>query len=136
MSSGRSRRSRAHLTGRAAILAVVVCAIVLTLAVPLREYLAQRQRMSSLNAENQHLRQHIAAMKRRERRLDDPDYIKRLARERLHYAMPGERNYIIIDGPEGGKGRNEGVRGDESQQPWFVNLWESVDKADGGSVQK
>ena len=37
-----------RLTGRAALLAVVICAIALSLAYPVREYIAQRQQIDQL----------------------------------------------------------------------------------------
>jgi len=39
-----------RLTGRAALLAVVICAIALSLAYPVREYIAQRQQIDQLLA--------------------------------------------------------------------------------------
>ena len=41
------------LTGRAALLAVVICAIALSLAYPVREYIAQRQQIDQLLAQQQ-----------------------------------------------------------------------------------
>jgi hypothetical protein len=38
----REERRRSNLTGRAAVLALVVCLLAISLAYPLREYLAQR----------------------------------------------------------------------------------------------
>ena len=42
-----------RLTGRAALLAVVICAIALSLAYPVREYIAQRQQIDQLLAQQQ-----------------------------------------------------------------------------------
>ena len=44
-----------HSTRRAVILASVVCALALSLAVPLRNYVAQRQELSTVLAENDRL---------------------------------------------------------------------------------
>jgi len=44
---------RVRLTSRAAVLAVVVCAIALSLAYPVREYIAQRRQIDQLQAERQ-----------------------------------------------------------------------------------
>ncbi len=125
-----SRSRRRRLTGRAAILAVVLCAIVLSLAAPLREYLAQRSRIADLRAENQAMRQRISELEQRKRKLNDPEHIKRLARERLHFHMPGRTNYIVIDGPDGVEDATERARAEARQRPWFVNLWSSVQEAD------
>lgn len=124
------RTRRSHLTGRAAILAVVVCAIVLSLAYPVREYLAQRSRIAELKDENQRMQQRISALEDRKRKLNDPEHIKRLARERLHFHMPGETNYIVVDERDQGAGPSGDPMADARRDPWFVNLWDSVEKAD------
>lgn len=127
------RPRRTHLTGRAAILAIVVCAIALSLAYPVREYLGQRQRIAELRAENQQLQQQITALEQRKRQLDDPQHIKRLARERLHFRMPGETVYIVADGSgDDEQSRSGSTESRDVRQPWFVNLWRSVEKVDEG----
>jgi len=42
-----------RLTSRAAVLAVVICAIVLSLAYPVREFMAQRQQIDQLVAQKE-----------------------------------------------------------------------------------
>ena len=42
-----------RLTGRAAVLAVVICAIALSLAYPIREYVNQRRQIDALVAQQQ-----------------------------------------------------------------------------------
>jgi len=44
---------RPRFTSRAAVLAVVVCAIALSLAYPVREYIAQRRQIDQLQAQSQ-----------------------------------------------------------------------------------
>src|SRR4051794_36739612 len=48
----RRRRRSGRLTRRAAVLALVVCALVLSLAYPLKQYLAQRGQISQLEQQN------------------------------------------------------------------------------------
>lgn len=127
--SGSKRRGRAHLTSRAAILAVVVCAIVLSLAYPVREYIAQRREIAELRAEAEERRQQIAALEARKQMLDDPDYIKRQARRRLHFCMPGETCYVVV-APDDQGGAGASGRPAEANRPWYVSLWKSVESAD------
>lgn len=124
------RTRRTHLTGRAAILAVVVCAIVLSLAYPLREYLAQRSRIAELRADNSRMEQQIASLEAKKQRLNQPEYIKQRARERLHFHMPGQRNYIVVDRADADAEGDIEASAQAQQHPWFVNLWRSVEKAD------
>jgi hypothetical protein len=46
---------RPRFTGRAAVLAVVMCAILLSLAYPVREYIAQRRQLDQLQVTRQQL---------------------------------------------------------------------------------
>jgi cell division protein FtsB len=124
-------RSRAHLTSRAAILAVVVCAIALSLAYPIREYIAQRREIAALREQQRTAQRQVEQLAQHKKRLGDEAYIKREARRRLHYCMPGEKCYVVLDG--GGAG-GQAVRQGRAPRtpPWYVTLWRSVDAADKG----
>jgi cell division protein FtsB len=129
--SGRSDPSvRTHLTSRAAILAIVLCAIALSLAYPIREYIAQRREISQLREQQRVARERVDELARRKRRLADESYIRREARRRLHYCDPGERCYVVLDGSGGGR---EAAPGQPRRPPpWYVTLWRSVEVADRG----
>ncbi|MQA93405.1 MAG: septum formation initiator family protein [Streptosporangiales bacterium] len=118
---------RPALTSRAAILAIVVCAIALSLAYPLREYIAQRRQIAALQAEEDQLRKRVEKLERRKRELQDPKYIEREARRRLHYCYPGEKCYVIVDGGVRAAGEQ---REQQRRDPWFATLWRSVEAAD------
>ena len=117
---------RPHFTGRAAILAVVLCAIALSLAYPIREYIAQRRQIDQLQAQRRDLALHLKELRRQHKRLHDPVYIERQARDRLHMCFPNQKCYVIIE-PEpkntpGATGRADGT-------PWYARLWKSVQQA-------
>ncbi|MDT0327964.1 FtsB family cell division protein [Nocardiopsis lambiniae] len=118
------------LTSRAAILALVVCVIALSLAYPLREYVAQRAQIAQLQEERSRMEESVRDLREREQALGSDEYVEREARLRLHYRYPGEIAYIVIrpedeadDGVEAGPG-----------EPWFTALWRSVRAADDPSV--
>ncbi|RNL82830.1 FtsB family cell division protein [Halostreptopolyspora alba] len=121
-----SDRPRPTLTSRAAILALVVCGIALSLAYPLREYVLQRAELAQLKEERERTQQNVSELERRHEELREPDRIEREARERLHYQYPDERAYIIV-GDEDEDAR-EGPATDS--EPWFTRLWKSVQEAD------
>jgi cell division protein FtsB len=127
---GAGGAARAHLTSRAAILAIVVCAIALSLAYPIREYIAQRREIAELRQEQRVAQQQVEQLAQRKRRLGDESYIKREARRRLHYCMPGERCYVVLDGGEGSGSAQQ--RQSPRTPPWYVTLWRSVEAADKG----
>lgn len=91
-------RRRITLTRRAAILASAVCAVVLLLAYPLREYAAQRSEINGLRAQNAAATRQVAELAEQHRRWQDPAYVRIQARERLHYVMPGETPYVVVHG--------------------------------------
>jgi len=124
--SGRDGARRPALTSRAAILALVICVIALSLAYPLREYLAQRARIAELREEQAQSMQAVEDLRDRRKELKDPAYVEREARTRLHYQYPGERAYVVISD----KDEQNQSDGGQSSDPWFDRLWKSVLEAD------
>ena len=115
------------LTGRAALLAVVMCAIALSLAYPVREYIGQRRQIDQLLVTQQSLSQQVKNLQAEQRKFSDPSYIEQQARDQLHYCMTGEKCYVIIGNspaPDGGPARTT------SATSWYSKLWGSVQKAD------
>ena len=119
---------RARLTSRAAVLAVVVCAIALSLAYPVREYIAQRRQIDQLQAERQMLNGQLASLQHQQQRLGDPAYVEQLARNKLHMCLRGETCYIVI----GGQTARPGTAA-AAATPWYERLWHSVQEANRGS---
>src|SRR6201987_5999873 len=87
-----------RLTGRAAVLAVVICAIALSLAYPVREYIAQRQQIDQLLAQQQTLSAQVQALQQQDAKLTQTWYIEQQARTQLHMCCPDERCYELISG--------------------------------------
>lgn len=122
-----TRRFGVSNTRRAAMLAIVVGALALTVAVPLRTYLAQRSDISDQLRVEHDLRQQVTKLQARKAQLSDPEQIEAEARSRLRMVMPGETPYIVQlpTGPDNGSepgGPGQGPR----QSPWYVTLWEST----------
>jgi cell division protein FtsB len=115
------------LTGRAALLAVVMCAIALSLAYPVREYIGQRRQIDQLLATQQSLSQQVKNLQTEQNRFSDPSYIEQQARDQLHYCLPAEKCYVIIGNspaPDSTPQRTPTVTS------WYSKLWGSVQKAD------
>jgi cell division protein FtsL len=121
---------RARLTSRAGVLAVVICAIALSLAYPLREYVAQRRQIDQLQAERQMLNGQLRALEHQQQRLGDPAYVEQLARDKLHMCLRGETCYIVIGGQTAHPGTASTAA---SLTPWYERLWQSVQEANRGS---
>ncbi|GII93249.1 FtsB family cell division protein [Sinosporangium siamense] len=128
---------RPQLTGRAAVLALVVCAIAMSLAYPVREYIAQRRQIAELQQQRNDALSELNTHERRNLQLQDPSYLKREARRRLHYCGPApEKCYVVRDdGARPGPAGAGQVREIE-KAPWYQTLWESIEAADKGTGRK
>ncbi len=123
-------RERARFTSRAAVLAVVVCAIALSLAYPVREYVAQRRQIDQLQAENRVSAGQLSRLQAEAQQLSDPAYIEQQARDRLHLCTPGQTCYVIVGGQVASVGPR---RAGTAATPWYQRLWHSVREADQGA---
>ncbi|MEU8851186.1 MULTISPECIES: FtsB family cell division protein [unclassified Streptomyces] len=120
-----ARRSR--LTGRAALLALVVCTMVVALAYPIRQYVSQRAEIADMQREKEDAAQRVEQLRDVKARWQDDAYAEQQIRLRLHYVMPGETGYIVIDPDAAKQSRAELGAAD---RPWYANIWDGVDKAD------
>jgi cell division protein FtsB len=120
-------RDSPTLTGRAVILAGVLGMLVLTLAVPLRELLAQRAEINALRTSNEAAQGRVDELVLAQERLKDPAYVTSLIRERLHYVLPGEVGYVVLD-PQEAPAPSSAAKTPTSA--WYATLWESVQEAD------
>jgi len=115
------------------VLAFIVIIFILTLAIapPVKHYFTQRAQINSL--ESQLSADNVALQKAREELLlwQDPEYIKSQARERLHFVLPGERQYIVVDGSITPTQENttEIASALTDGQPWYARLIASISEA-------
>ncbi|MEV0339750.1 septum formation initiator family protein [Nocardia sp. NPDC050713] len=113
-------------TGKAVILAVVVCALALTLSVPMRTYFSQRAEAAQLAQERRELEADLARLRDRRAQQQDPAYIRSEARDRLRLVMPGETPYIVqvpgIEAPP----RPAAPPRSKAPDPWYTDLWRTL----------
>jgi cell division protein FtsB len=127
----RVRRGAAALglstTRRAAMFAIVVCALALSVAVPLRTYLAQRDEVRTQQERQAELRAEVEELERRKAQLDDPAQVEAEARRRLRYVQPGETPYVVeLPGDQGGLGGGQPAQQPPPQGSWYELLWDAV----------
>jgi cell division protein FtsB len=118
------------LTGRAALLAVVICAIALSLAYPVREYIAQRQQIDQLLAQQQTMTSQVKALQAENTKLAQTWYIEQQARDELHMCFPQEQCYEVVSGQPA---KASVVKPQAVADPWYAKLWTSVQKADAAT---
>ncbi|MFF1548007.1 septum formation initiator family protein [Streptomyces sp. NPDC058291] len=120
-----ARRSR--LTGRAALLALVLCTLIVALAYPMRQYVSQRAEVADLQREKQQASERVQQLRDLKARWQDDAYAEQQIRQRLHYVLPGETGYIVID-PDAA--RQSRARLGATDRPWYANVWDGVDSSD------
>ena len=127
-------RRAAGLTTRAAVLGLVVCGLLVSAALPLREFLAQRSTIAELEQSQADARKRVALLEEQKERLEDPAYVAALARDRLHFVRPGETAYVVIAPsappvePRDAQRAASAPAGPEA--PWYSQIWGSVRSAD------
>lgn len=126
-------RPPGRVTGRAAVLGVVLVALALSYVFPLRVYLAQQAEISQLRAAQDAQRAHIADLAEQAALWRDDDYIRSQARRRFHYGEPGEILMITVWEEEvaaAGGGPATDAPPDQPG-PWWDTLWSSIEAANG-----
>ena len=120
-----------RLTTRAAVLLLVLAALVMSLAYPLRQYIAQRAEIGALQNELVTRQDRVAALEGQQQRWSDPAFIEAQARQRLHFVFPGEKGLVLLSQDDVKKARQPVVRvATKPQVPWYDELWSSVQAAD------
>jgi cell division protein FtsB len=118
---------RPRFTSRAAVLVIVVCAIALSLAYPVREYLAQLRQLSQLWAQQAQTSAQLRQLEAERRRLSSNAYVEQQARDRLHMCFPKQNCYTII---YGARPKTKTASAGRTVTPWYERLWTSVREAD------
>jgi cell division protein FtsB len=114
-------------TRRAALLAIVVCALALSVAVPLHTYLSQRNDLQAQLQQQTVLRAQAGQLEQRESQLADPAQVEAEARTRLHYVMPGETPYVVqLPGSVPVVGPSKPGQKASPSTSWYQQLWNSI----------
>ena len=119
-------------SGRTFALAGIFFMLALFLAPPIKSYFVQRAQISALQSQ---LKSDHSALDTARKELtlwQDPNYIKSQARERLHFVMPGERQYIVT-GSDGNNSdtttQTDVVSNLPEGQPWYTRMIASITEA-------
>ncbi|KAA1425728.1 FtsB family cell division protein [Nocardioides antri] len=123
-------RHRSRLTGRAAILVLVLAVLAVSYASSLRAYLQQRDKLDSLEAVIAEKEASIRELEREAERGKDPAFLTQEARK-FGYVWPGETPFSVID--ENGEPLTEAELDDPSSvgeeqeaAAWYDGVWQSV----------
>jgi hypothetical protein len=119
------------------ILFIVLFAIAVTLAPPTQHYFAQRAQISALEASVASNRAKLLEARAELERWNDPDYVRSQARTRLHFVLPGERQYIILGAGNEASSTTEGAAPINEDfplgVPWYSRIISSITSVGVGS---
>ena len=87
---------RTRMSGRAAILLILVFAVLALAITPFRAYMAQRGQIADLQHQTSVLVHDNQALQAQVTRLSDPAELQRIARECLGMVMPGETAFMTV----------------------------------------
>jgi cell division protein FtsB len=122
--SGTGGAFRLSSTRRAAVLAILVCAMALSVSVPLRTYLSQRAELAATEQQRADLTRQVEQLRQRNAQLSDPAQVEAEARSRLGYVRPGETPYVVQVPPPAPAPAPPAPKIDSS--PWYQTVWNSL----------
>ncbi len=118
------RRKRIDRASRFLLVTGLFFLVIVLIGSPLQNYFAQRAQINALSAQ---VKANQVALEEARRELElwnDPNYIKSQARTRLHFVLPGERQYILTNPVtlEGEDSSNKIASNVPAGVPWYSRL--------------
>jgi len=115
-------------SGRTLALGAILFMLALTIAPPIQHYFTQRAQINSLRAQVSADTKALSEAQKELLLWRDPAYIKSQARERLHFVLPGERQYIVTDSTSQGDQNQSTLVATNvpDNQPWYTRLVASI----------
>lgn len=118
-----------RLTGRAAILVLVLAVLAVSYASSLRAYLQQRSHLNELQSQIADRKDSIADLGQEKERWQDDAYLAQQARL-LGYVPRGETPYVVVDVDgdplEAAEFSDPATIGQQEDPAWYDDMWESV----------
>ncbi len=111
---------------------VLIAVLAMMIVGPLQSYTAAAERVHDLEVARDELEQSVQTLEERQARLQDPEEIELLARERLGLVKPGEIPYVVTDG------NPDQVRPDGRPltPPLKLTLWQRLGSAFGSLFRR
>ena len=123
--TGRTLLPQSRLARQVALLGLVLCAVALSVAFPLRNYLQQRSELADAVVAQQSLQQQRDELQAQKNALQDSGYVAAEARRRLQFVTPGE-TVFVVHAPDLGSEAQPGAVVPASDEPWYGSLWDTL----------
>jgi cell division protein FtsB len=129
-----TRQPRPRLTGRAAILLLLVAVLAVSYASSMRAYLHQRGRIDLLKEQIAAREAAIDTLEREKQRWEDPAFVRTQARLRFGYLMPGETGFLVLDEDGEPLGADTSLADPDAgprvvPTAWWTTAWGSMELA-------
>lgn len=118
------------------MLSGVLVVLVLLLAPYVRPWVTQRSQIAEGDEQVRELQREVEELTAERRRWNDPAYVRAQARERLHFVMPGETGYVVLDDvnarawstpdPRTAAAALPAMGAGTDRGPWYARVWSSV----------
>ena len=125
------RRKRFDRATRFLGVATVLFGVIVLIGSPLKKYFAQRAQINALKIQVAANESALIEARKELELWNDPNYIKSQARTRLHFVLPGERQYILANDVnlEGTDNSNEVASNIPTGVPWYSRLIATITEA-------
>ena len=120
-----------RITGRAAVLVLIVAVLTVSYGSSLKAFLQQRSHIAELKEQIAEREASIQALEREKRRWSDPAFVAQEGHRRFGYVMPGETSYVVLDA-DGQPLESGATLHDpddvvkEEPTAWWTTAWASV----------
>lgn len=125
------RRKRIDRASRFLAVATVFFLVIVLIGSPLQNYFSQRAQINALRAQVANNQRALDEARKELELWKDPNYIKSQARSRLHFVLPGERQYILANEVtlEGSSNTNQVASNVPTGVPWYSRLIATITEA-------
>lgn len=125
------RRKRFDKASRFLIVAAFFFGIIILIGSPLQKYFAQRAQINALQTQVAANRAALDEARKELEQWNDPNFIKSQARARLHFVLPGERQYILTNeiDLEGKDNSNQIATNVPTGVPWYSRVIATITEA-------
>lgn len=113
---------------RSAVLALVTVFVFTSLALPLRDLVNQRNRINALYDRQEQAQTELKDLNAQIAKWNDPSYVATQARERLHFVLPGQVGYVVLEA-EAAPVIYQGSVTQRRSRAWYSAVWGGIERA-------
>jgi cell division protein FtsB len=111
-----------RLTFHGAVLAATIAVLSISAVAPARQVYREKTAIGAEQAKLGELRRSNAGLEQRLQRLNDPEYLEKVAREELGLVRPGEISYVVVPASNVPAHKPAAPK----RNPWYQRLWRNA----------